>query len=101
MPQRAARLGRTMAGRAAELARAQEPVERARWAGVLARLGHARGQEEEGAGEWTQELAWAAFGVVGRVSTSWDGRVVEEEEQWVGAPLTGGPGGWAGVPCGG
>jgi hypothetical protein len=67
MPQRAARLGRTMAGRAAELARAQEPVERARWAGVLARLGHARGQEEEGAGEWTQELAWAAFGDVGRV----------------------------------
>jgi hypothetical protein len=35
------------------------------------------------------------------VGTSWDGRVVEEEEQWVGAPLTGGLGGWAGVPCGG
>jgi hypothetical protein len=36
MPHRATRLGRTMAGRAAELARAQEAAGRARWAGVLA-----------------------------------------------------------------
>jgi hypothetical protein len=46
-----------MAGRAMELARAQEAAWRARWAGVLVRLGHARGQEEEGEGEWTQEPA--------------------------------------------
>ena len=69
MSQRTARLGRTMAGRAAELARAQEAAGRARWVGVLAWLGHAHGQEEEGEGEWTLEPAWAAFGDVGRVGT--------------------------------
>jgi hypothetical protein len=56
-----------MAGRATELARAQEAAWRARWAGVLVRLGHARGQEEKGEGEWTQEPAWVAFRDVGRV----------------------------------
>jgi hypothetical protein len=38
MPHWATRLGRTMAGRTAELARAQEAAGRARWAGVLATL---------------------------------------------------------------
>jgi hypothetical protein len=56
-----------MVDRAAELARAQEAAGRARWAGLLAQLGHAHGQEEEGEGEWTQEPAGVAFGDVGSV----------------------------------
>jgi hypothetical protein len=38
---------------------------------------------------------WAAW--AHDVGTGWDGRAIEEEEQWAGAPLTGGPGGWAAV----
>jgi hypothetical protein len=66
---------------------------------ALQRLRRSTGQGqalgEAGRGEWGSSRFLRGF--LCDVATGWDGRAVEEEEQWVGAPLTGGPSGWAAV----